>query len=70
VEATNTGYVIIDGEGRVIDANQNYALMSGHDKVEDIIGRQVTEWTAEYDLDRNADEIKKCAKQGISGTSG
>jgi two-component system cell cycle sensor histidine kinase/response regulator CckA len=65
VEATNTGYVIIDGEGRVVDANENYARMTGHDTVTDIIGRRVTEWTADYDLDRNAEEVRKCAERGF-----
>ena len=65
VEATSTGYVIIDGDGQVVDANQNYVRMTGHNKVEDIIGRKVTEWTAKYDLDRNAREVRKCAERGF-----
>ena len=65
LEATSTGYVIIDDDGRVVDANQNYARMTGHNKVEDIIGRKVTEWTAKYDLDRNAEEVRKCAERGF-----
>lgn len=65
VEATSTGYVIIDRDGRVMDANKNYARMTGHDRVEDIIGRLVTEWTAKYDLGRNAEEVRKCGERGF-----
>ena len=64
IEATNTGYVIIDSSGRVLDANQEYVRMTGHSRLEDIVGRPVTDWTAPYDLERNAAEVKKCTETG------
>ncbi|MEK6742548.1 MAG: PAS domain S-box protein [Nitrospirota bacterium] len=64
IEATNTGYVIIDEQGMVLDANEEYVKMSGHDSLEEIIGRVVTEWTAAYDLERNAAEVRKCMECG------
>lgn len=66
IEATSTGYVIIDMQGRVIEANQEYVRMAGHDRLEDIAGRPVTEWTAEHDLARNAEEVKKCLQRGFT----
>ncbi len=65
IEATATGYVIIDAEGRVLEANREYARMTGHARVEDILGRTVTEWTAQHDLARNAEEVKKCMQNGF-----
>jgi PAS domain S-box-containing protein len=64
VETTNTGYLIIDGDGAILDANAEYVRISGHDRLEDILGRRVTEWTAPYDLERNAREVEKCARLG------
>jgi PAS domain S-box-containing protein len=64
VEATNTGYVVIDDRGRVVDANQEYVRMTGRGRLEDILGRPVTEWTAAYDLERNAAEVRKCVESG------
>jgi two-component system, cell cycle sensor histidine kinase and response regulator CckA len=64
VETTHTGYVILDSSGRVIDANQEYVRMTGHEALEEILGRSVIEWTAEYDLERNAKEVRKCAETG------
>jgi PAS domain S-box-containing protein len=64
IEATNTGYVIIDSSGRVLDANQEYVRMTGHSRLEDIVRRPVTDWTAPYDLERNAAEVKKCVETG------
>jgi nitrogen-specific signal transduction histidine kinase len=32
--------------------------------LDEIIGRSVVEWTAQYDLQRNAEEVKKCAETG------
>lgn len=58
VETTNTGFLIKDGDGRVIDANAEYVRLSGHLTLQDIRGRSVQKWTAEYHQDRNAEEIR------------
>jgi PAS domain S-box-containing protein len=39
--------------------------MTGHHRLEEIYGREVVEWTAPYDLDRNAEEVRKCAEYGF-----
>lgn len=65
VETTGTGYVIIDSEGRVLDANREYIRLTGHEALEEIRGRRVTEWTAQYDLARNAEEVGKCMERGF-----
>ena len=64
IEATNTGYVIIDEKGLVLDANREYVRMTGRGRLEDILGRPVTDWTASYDLERNAAEVRKCMESG------
>jgi PAS domain S-box-containing protein len=64
VETTNTGYLIIDEHGRVVDANNEYIRLSGHKTLEEILGRSVIEWTAPHDLKRNAAEIEKCSQTG------
>ncbi len=65
LDATSTGYVIIDDQGLVLDANKEYVRLSGHGGLEDILGRPVTEWTAEHDLDRNAREVQLCLEKGM-----
>ena len=65
VETTGTGYVILDGEGRIIDANAEYIRISGYHTLEEILGRTVVEWTAPYDMDRNAKEVEKCYQKGF-----
>ena len=64
VETTGTGYVILDNQGRVITANQEYVRLTGRSSYADIEGRRVTEWTAPYDLERNAQEIERCLVTG------
>lgn len=66
IETTGTGYVVVNQEGEVLDANQEYVKFTGHDLIEEILGRRVTEWTAAYDLERNAAEVRKCAKKGFT----
>ena len=65
IETTGTGYVIIDDQGRVIDANPEYAHLTGRQGVEDVIGHSVLEWTAPHDLERNAEEVRKFLAQGF-----
>ncbi|MBM3350769.1 MAG: HD domain-containing protein [Betaproteobacteria bacterium] len=64
IETTNTGYVVIDTEGRVIDANAEYVRLTGYRELKQIIGRSVIEWTAEYETDKNANAIAQCARDG------
>ena len=64
VETTNTGYVIIDADGVVLDANAEYVRLTGHRALSEIRGRRVTEWTARHDLERNAREVERCAALG------
>lgn len=65
INTTGTGYVILDVAGRVLDANSEYVRLSGHETLQQILGRAVTEWTADHDLERNAAEVTKCIEQGF-----
>jgi len=65
IETTGTGYVILDDQGHVLDANREYAQLAGWQEVEDILGHNVLEWTARHDLKRNASEVRKCIDQGF-----
>lgn len=58
VETTGTGYVIVDRDGRVMTANDEYLRLTGRSSFAEIEGRPVTDWTAPYDLERNAREIE------------
>ncbi|NYT06027.1 MAG: PAS domain S-box protein [Methanomicrobiales archaeon] len=64
VETTNTGFVIIDGEGRVIDANDEYIRLTGRATLAEIAGREVIEWTAPSERERNAEAINRCINDG------
>jgi PAS domain S-box-containing protein len=64
VETTGTGYVILDKEGRVLDANAEYVRLSGHGALDEILGRSVVEWTAPQDRQRNAMAVEECLKTG------
>ena len=65
IETTDTGYLIVDEIGKVIDANKEYVRLTGHSELADIMGRSVVEWTADYDKERNAQEVMKCMEQGF-----
>ena len=65
IETTSTGYVILDARGYVTDANQEYVRLTGHRTLGEILGRNVVEWTAEYDHERNAAEVRRCVECGF-----
>ena len=65
VETTGTGYVIMDSDGRVVDANAEYVRLTGHLTFLDIKGQSVFEWVAEYDLERKKANLKKCLEEGF-----
>lgn len=64
IETTGTGYVVLDMEGKVLDANDMYVTLTGRSSLHEILGKSVTEWTAPYDLERNAAEVRKCVETG------
>jgi len=65
IETTDTGFVILDGSGKVIDANKEYVRLAGYDSLQQIRGRNITEWTADHDHARNAKAVAKCIEQGF-----
>jgi PAS domain S-box-containing protein len=64
IDTTDTGYVVADMQGRVLDANAEYVRLSGYDDLDAIRGRSVLEWTAAYDVERNRREVEKCVAHG------
>jgi len=65
IDTTSTGCLTIDEEGRVIDCNTEYVRLTGHERLDEIRGRRVTEWTAPHDLARNAQAVRQCVERGF-----
>ncbi len=64
IETTNTGFVILDKDGMVFDANAEYVRLSGHGRLAEIVNKPVTDWTADPMKERNADAVQKCFARG------
>jgi len=65
IETTGTGYLIVDGAGKVVDANPEYARLAGHGALGDILGQSVIKWTASHDRERNARAVAQCVSEGF-----
>ena len=65
IETTDTGYVIIDSQGRVLDTNNEYVRLSGYKKKEEILGKNVIEWTADHSLEKNKQAVQSCIRNGM-----
>jgi len=64
VETTRTGYVVIDTQGRVTDANKEYVRLTGRADLKEILGHSVIEWTSPEQQAGNADAVARCARDG------
>jgi PAS domain S-box-containing protein len=65
VDATLTGFVMLDEQGRVLDANPEYVRLTGRQALRDILGRCVVEWLAPHEQDRHAPgEMRRRLAQG------
>jgi len=64
IETTGTGYVIVDEAGTVLDANPEYVRLSGHRELAEITGRNVQEWLAKGDRERNLERMRECFAGG------
>ena len=47
-----------------MEANAGYIQLTGYQSLNDIIGRKPTEWTAPYDVERNARELEETPEKG------
>lgn len=65
VNNTETGFVAVDDNGCVIEANAPYLKLIGAEKLEDILGRSVIEWTAPESKEENAMAVEQCVKKGF-----
>jgi PAS domain S-box-containing protein len=65
VEATRTGYVVIDSKGRVLEANEEYVRLTGRGSLDAIRGRSIVEWTALHDIERNRREVARTLSTGF-----
>jgi two-component system, chemotaxis family, CheB/CheR fusion protein len=65
VETTNTGYGILGADGALLDANAEYVHLTGHERLEEILGRPVTDWTAASQTERNAAAVRRCFAEGF-----
>ena len=64
LEATGTGFLVLDRNGCVVDANSEYVRLSGHRERCEIIGRSVGEWTSEHEKQKSAAALAKCIQDG------
>lgn len=62
--AADIGYVSLDRQGRVVEANQEFLRLVGRTRLDELQGRSVLEATAPYDRERASAEIRRCLDTG------
>ena|GEM_PF-537445 len=65
IETTDTGFVILNEQGIVFDANSEYVSLTGYNSLDEIINHNVIEWTADHAKTSNKEAIKNCVNQGF-----
>jgi len=66
IEATETGYAVIDDRGQVLQANAEFVRLTGRPSLDEILGRSVIDWTAPHDHLRNAQAVAACVATGFT----
>lgn len=62
VEATDTGYSIVDQNGILKDANERYISLLGYSNLLDLKGKQLLSWIAPHHRNRVMECMKMCIK--------
>jgi PAS domain S-box-containing protein len=65
IETTDTGFVVTDDEGKIFDANIKYIHLTGHQDLAEILNRNLVEWTAINDKEKNNLAIRRCIRDGF-----
>ncbi len=60
IEATGTGFVVLDEHGRVLDANAEYLRLVGREHLDDILGCSPVEWAVPGLAERVVRGIERC----------
>ncbi|MGL1933295.1 MAG: PAS domain S-box protein [Desulfotalea sp.] len=64
LETTHTGVITVNECGDVLQLNKEYAKILGYQNVEELLDRNILEWTAEHDQENTINRIKECYKTG------
>lgn len=64
IDTTDTAFVSVNTSGQVLDANAKYIKLTGHERLSEILGRSILEWTVDDQKADNADAIIQCHEQG------
>lgn len=64
IETTETAFVALTPAGAVLDANSRYVELTGHSRLDEIIGRNSLSWVAEDDRPQNSLALKHCFEKG------
>ena len=64
IETTDTGYVVLDQDGHILDANAEYVRLSGYQSLDQIRGRCAAEWVTPSDRERHAAAMAQCLAVG------
>jgi PAS domain S-box-containing protein len=65
VESTETGFVIMDAKGNVLDGNKEFLRLSGYVDIDDVIGKNLSEWICPEFLEVFQDGLEVCLDKGF-----
>jgi PAS domain S-box-containing protein len=64
VENTETGFVVVDDKGVIVEANEPYLHLTGERNLRDILGRSIIGWTAPESKEEHAAAVARCVEEG------
>lgn len=64
VEMSQAGFVILDDKGNVVDASKRYVSLTGYTSLDEVMGRNVLEWTAPEYREQIINARKQTLREG------
>jgi PAS domain S-box-containing protein len=65
VESTETGFVIMDSNGNLLDCNKEFLRLSGHENIDNAIGKNISEWLCPDYVEVFKEGLEDCLDKGF-----
>ncbi len=65
IDLTGVARIVLDVEGRLLDANAEYLRLTGRERLEELVGRRIVDWARECDRPRVHASLALCLENGF-----
>ena len=64
INTTHLGYCVLDQQGKLVDANEDFLRITGFDQLDAVLGTEARHWLPDYEKERFEQECKQLMVSG------